>query len=237
MTDRNSGQHRTTAGIGDSLRWLNVAGETIPAYGVVQLRTNYASGYSQASKPDASTGLFFVNGAVAVPSTKKGESQLWNRPRLALVEGSPAVGDEVGPVDGSWSMTEDGTGYFVIHQPVDGVAAVVQVGSGGGGGQHTMWFVISEVICPDGYEVTQKTLKVVPLWYTGNCGQVPPGQQEDGSWLVYDICGYLEDQVDSELPSTLGRATWFYPYSEDYAPPACVPAWILSDLCHATECP
>lgn len=109
--------------------------------------------------------------------------------------------------------------------------------SGGGTATHEMWFTIQEVVCPDGYEVTQKTLKVVPLWYTGRCGQVPPGREDDGTWHVYDICQYLKDQVDSELPGTIGRATYFYPYTaDDYDPPPCVPAWILAELCHQPEC-
>jgi hypothetical protein len=108
---------------------------------------------------------------------------------------------------------------------------------GGSGGGHTMWFVIVDVLCPDGYEVVQKTIRVTPLYYTGNCGKVPPGRQEDGYWHVYDICSYLSGHVDEELPTTIGRATYFYPYTaDDYDPPPCIPVWILSDLCAQPEC-
>jgi|694.fasta_scaffold05573_14 hypothetical protein len=117
---------------------------------------------------------------------------------------------------------------------IEGEWVALPTGSGGG---HTMWFTIVDVLCPDGYEVTQKTLRVTPLWYTGNCGKVPPGRQDDGYWHVYDICSYLSGHVDEELPTTLGRATYYYPYTaDDYDPPACVPAWILSDLCAQPEC-
>jgi hypothetical protein len=110
------------------------------------------------------------------------------------------------------------------------------IGSASGGG-HTMWFVIVDVLCPDGYEVEQTTLRVTPLWYTGNCGSVPPGRQEDGYWHVYDICSYLNGQVAEDLPSTIGRATYYSPYTaDDYDPPPCDPAWILSDLCAQPEC-
>jgi hypothetical protein len=112
-----------------------------------------------------------------------------------------------------------------------------QFHGGSGGGTHIMWFTIVDVLCPDGYEVTQKTLIVTPLWYTGNCGKVPPGRQDDGYWHVYDICQYLKGHVDADLPSTIGRATWFHPYTaDDYDPPPCVPAWILNDLCAQPEC-
>lgn len=117
---------------------------------------------------------------------------------------------------------------------IEGEWVALPTGSGGG---HTMWFVIVDVLCPDGYEVTQKTLRVTPLWYTGNCGKIPPGRQDDGYWHVYDICQYLKGHVDADLPSTIGRATWFYPYTaDDYDPPPCVPAWILADLCDQPEC-
>lgn len=109
-------------------------------------------------------------------------------------------------------------------------------GTGGGGG-HTMWFAIQDVLCPDGYEITQTTLRVTPLWYTGTCGLVPPGRDEDGYWHVYDICNYLSGQVAEDLPGTIGRATYFYPYTaDDYDPPPCVPAWIIDDICAQPEC-
>lgn len=230
MTDRTSGQHRTTAGMGDALRWLNTSGETIPAYGVVQLRANYSSGYNQASKPDGSQGLFFVNGAVAVIATKKGESQLWNRPRLVKVSGTPTVGTQVGPVADSWSMSEEGTGFYVMHQPVDGVATVVQVGSGGGG-THTIWFTINSVLCPDTDYVTETTLVVTATWYSVGCSQVPPGANDDGTYNVYDLCSYLTGLTVVDLIGGVGRATYHYPLSG-----YCEPRWIIDDLCPAPEC-
>ena len=132
MTDRVSGVHRTTTTLGETVKWLNVAGETIPAYGVVQLNTNYAGGRSQAARPTSGDGLFFANGPVAVVAAKKGESLLWSKARLVLVDGAPTVGTEVGPVAGSFSMSSSGAGYRVFHQAVGGVAAVLQVGGGGG---------------------------------------------------------------------------------------------------------
>lgn len=230
MTDRTSGQHRTTAGLGDALRWTNVSGETIPAYGVVQLRTNFSSGYNQASKPNAGTGLFYANGAAPVLATKKGESLLWNRPRLVKVDGSPTVGDTVGPVSGSWSMSDEGTGFCVIHQPVDGVAAVVQVGGGSGGG-HTIWFTIDSVLCPDTDYVDETTLVVAATWYNQSCTGVPPGANYDGTYNVYDICNYLQGLTPADLIGGTGRATYHYPLTG-----YCEPRWIIDDLCPQPEC-
>lgn len=128
MTDRNDAYSRNVARLGDTIGWLNVAGITIPAYAVIQLVTDFTSGLSQASMPDSNDGLFYVNGPVDVPTGKRGESYLWNRPRPVLLTGTELVGDEVGPVDSSWSMSRDGRGYRVLHQAVGGVAVVERAG-------------------------------------------------------------------------------------------------------------
>lgn len=101
----------------------------------------------------------------------------------------------------------------------------------GGGGGETIWFTIEQVLCPDGYEVTEKTLVVTADWYTGGCSKTPPGANYDGTYNVYDLCNYLLDQVDAELPGTIGRATYHYPLTGD-----CEPRWIIDDLCHRPEC-
>jgi hypothetical protein len=216
--------------MGDALRWLNTSGETIPAYGVVQLRDNYASGYNQASKPNSSSGLFFVNGPVAVLDTKKGESQLWNRPRLALVSGSPTVGTQVGPVEDSWEMSEEGTGFFVIHQPVGGVATVERIG-GGGGGTHEVWFRIESVICNDD---ASKTLYVTPFLYTGPCGSSIPGLDEYGQLEVNDPCSILVFYTSLwlETGGVVGRATMMNPVGAEY----CEPDWYVDTICGQPEC-
>ena len=106
----------------------------------------------------------------------------------------------------------------------------------GGTSAHTMWFSIVDVHCPDDYD-PQWYIRVTPLYYTGNCGSVPPGRQEDGYWHFYSLCGFDSDQVDSELPGTVGWGTYFYPYTaDDYDPPACVPVWLILDLCGMPEC-
>lgn len=103
---------------------------------------------------------------------------------------------------------------------------------GAGGGGETMWFTIVEMLCPDGYEITENTLVVNPIWYTGKCGKIPPGANDDGTYNIYDLCEYLKDQVSEELAGTTGRATYFYPFDSEN----CEPRWILSDLCHQPEC-
>jgi len=238
MTDRIKGPGRSPFDNSRVMKWKNVSGESVPAYGVVKLSSYVEDDdYFEAVKPDGKGSLHFVNGPVAVANDAFGGSQMWDISRIGKTSG--AFGEVVGPVDGSWEMTTEGTGFVVFSTPDDyaGTAALLKDGGGGSGGGHTMWFVIADVLCPDGYEVTQNTIRVTPLWYTGNCGTVPPGRQDDGYWHVYDICSYLSGQVADDLPGTTGRATYYYPYTaDDYDPPPCVPAWILSDLCAQPEC-
>ena len=170
---------RESLDVGDTVPWANAAGEEIPAYAVVQLRTNVASKLSQASKPDGGSGLFFAAGDVPTGTTENGESLLWNRPRRVLVTGSPVVGTEVGPVEDEWEMSEEGSGFRIMHQPVDGIATVTQVGGSGGGGGHTIWFTIESVLCPEdeGSTVSETTLVIVPTWYNQSCDGEPPGAE------------------------------------------------------------
>ena len=130
MTDRHTSEGRTIKTSRDAVPRLNVSGAVIPAYGVVQFLTNYSS-VSQASKPEASDGLFFANGPADVAIGARGESQLWMRPRRVLLDGLPTVGDEVGPVADSWAMSSAGTGFRVFHQPVSGIGVVTPIGGGG----------------------------------------------------------------------------------------------------------
>ena len=131
MTDRHNQHHRNIVDKSKVVPWSNFSGETIPAHAVVQLRTDYSSGLSYASKPNSTDGLFFVNGQIEVPSGRRGESLLWDTPRRVRVLGSVKVGDSVGPVSGQWHMSSEGHGYYVIHQSVSGIATVVQGNSGG----------------------------------------------------------------------------------------------------------
>jgi len=134
MIDRAiSPRNRSAIDMSAVIPWTNESGETVPAYGVVQLRTNF-SGASKASKPSSTDGLFFVNGMVTVAATKSGESLTWDKPRPVLINGTVTVGDEVGPVSGQWYMDTAGSGFRVLRQPSGGVGVVVASSGGGGAG-------------------------------------------------------------------------------------------------------
>ena len=226
MTDRVTGHHRTDTKLGGKAKWTNVAGAVIPAHGVVQFKANFAATYSQASKPDGDDGLFFVNGFVDVANAAKGESLLWDRPRLVLLDGSPTVGTEVGPVAGSWAMAEGGTGFRVMHQAVGGVGAVAQVG--GGSGSQRIWFTIVSVECVSETEVI---LTVLPTHYTGGCTAAIPGEDHYGYVIVEDVCSILLFYTAAWLVGKTGAATYMYPRSG-----TCVPLWLVDTICGTPEC-
>lgn len=143
MTDRSAALSRGASSKADVAAWLNISGATVPAYGVVQFKNNFASGYNQASKPNGRTGVYYANGPVDVTDGGYGESLIWNHSRLVLIEGTPTVGTVVGPTEDSWQMSEAGSGFIVLHQPVDGVGAVVQLG---GGSSNILHGIVNEVL-------------------------------------------------------------------------------------------
>lgn len=230
MTDRSQVQNRSAVDLSAVVPWVNDSGEEIPAYGVVQIRTDYDT-KSHASKPNSTEGLFFVNGPVPIAATKHGESLVWNRPRVVLLAADAAVGDLVGPVEDSWQMTTSGTGFRVLRQASSGRGVVVQVGGGSGGG-HKIWFTIVDVLCPDTDYVSRVTLVVEATYYSGGCSAVPPGANYDGTYNTYDICSYTRGLTPSELIGGVGRAAYVYPLGTGY----CEPEWLIEDLCPFPEC-
>jgi hypothetical protein len=131
MTDRNTAFNRSSRADSNTIPWANVSGETIPAFGVIQLRDNF-SVVSQGKKPNSKTGLFFTNGPVSVATGGRGESRLWNKPQSVSVEATVTVGEEIGPTSGSWKMSSAGAGFRVIRQDTDTIAVVERVGGSGG---------------------------------------------------------------------------------------------------------
>lgn len=232
MTDRHTAaRNRSAIDLSSILPWENVSGETIPAYGVVQLKNNYTT-TSQASKPDDTAGLFFVNGMVSIASGAKGESRVWNLPQAVLLDGSPQVGDEVGPVADEWYMSSGGSGFRVLLQANEGGVGVVTMVGGGGGGSHHIWFIIQEVVCHDDDTMT---LSVLPTWYTGGCNGTIPGEDSYGEVEVIDPCNILQLYTAEFLEAgAMGRATYMYPVGETGS--YCEAEWILDTICGQPEC-
>ena len=101
----------------------------------------------------------------------------------------------------------------------------------GGGGGETIWFTITDVLCPETDYVSETTLVATATWYTGGCSKVPPGAEYGGEYYVYDLCNYLYGLTPTDLVGTTGRATYMYPLTG-----ACEPKWVIDDLCAAPEC-
>lgn len=213
------------------IRWKNLSGEIVPAYGVVKLRAYNTTGkYYEAVKPDGDGSLHYLSGPVDVAADAYGESAMWNTSILGLTPA--AFGVTVGPVADSWEMSEEGSGFVVFSEPDDGVAAILQVGGGGGGG-NSFWFTIDSVLCPETHGVSERTLVVTPFKYTVGCTNIPPGANYDGTYDVFDICNYMSGLTDDDLVGTVGRATYMYPISDGGY---CEPEWIIDDLCAQPEC-
>lgn len=101
----------------------------------------------------------------------------------------------------------------------------------GGGGGETIWFTITDVLCPETDYTAESILVVTANWYTGGCSRTPPGANDDGKYYVYDLCSYLSGLVEDDLLGGVGRATYMYPLTGD-----CEPRWIIDDLCASPHC-
>lgn len=122
---------RSASDLSNVVSWLNDAGETVPAYGVVEM-TAISSGIMTAGKPSGTAGLFYTNGHITVADGVHGESRLWSTPqRVKCSEAGLFVGDVVGPTAGSWEMSTSGTGFVIMVPPSSGVAIVERIGGSG----------------------------------------------------------------------------------------------------------
>lgn len=140
--DRFTGPARSPFNVSSAIKWKNTSGGTIPAYGVIKLSGYDAIGdYFNAVKPDGEGNLHFVNGPVAVVANAYGGSQLWNHSRIGKTS-STTFGATVGPVADSWEMEETGSGFVTFSDPSGGVAAILQVGGGGGSDNHIHGIVV-----------------------------------------------------------------------------------------------
>lgn len=112
---------------------------------------------------------------------------------------------------------------------IEGEWVALPTGSGGG---HTIWFEITDVLCPETDYVAETTLVVTATYYNLGCNKTPPGANYDGSYDVFDICSYLSGIDSQSLVGTVGRASYMYPLNSSY----CEPRWIIDDICAAPHC-
>jgi len=106
-----------------------------------------------------------------------------------------------------------------------------QFHGGSGGGGHTIWFTITDVLCPDTDYVSETTLVATATYYNQSCTGTPPGAEYDGTYLVYDMCSHTSGLTPTDMIGTTGRATYMYPLTG-----TCTPKWVIDELCASPEC-
>ncbi len=102
---------------------------------------------------------------------------------------------------------------------------------GGGGGGHTIWFTITDVLCPDTDYVSETTLVATATYYNQSCTGTPPGANDDGSYNITDYCSNFVGLTPADLIGTSGKATYAHPLTG-----ACVPKWFVDFLCAQPDC-
>ena len=106
-----------------------------------------------------------------------------------------------------------------------------QFQGGGSGGGHTIWFTITDVLCPETDYVSETTLVVTATYYNQSCTGTPPGANYEGTYDVYDMCNHTSGLTPGDMLGTTGRATYMYPLTG-----TCTPKWIIDELCAQPEC-
>jgi hypothetical protein len=118
-------------------RFTNGAGEEIPAYACMRITSATETDNDivfTTAKPDSEDRPFYlVNGPLAVPTGGEGRCSTIMQAGYVMTSGSPSVYDEWGPTDGSWEVSESGSGFLMLGpaQSDPTRAPAVQVTAGG----------------------------------------------------------------------------------------------------------
>lgn len=97
----------------------NGAGETAPAFAVLQINsvaTNDRREYVTITKPNGSGKAYLVNCTLDVADGDRGLAADHGDP-YALYDssdGTPAAGEEWGPLAGSWKLRKNGSGFLIL---------------------------------------------------------------------------------------------------------------------------
>jgi hypothetical protein len=120
-------------------RFTNGAGEEIPAYACMRITTATETDNDivfTCAKPNSTDQPFYlVNGPLAVASGGEGRCSTIMQAGYVLTSGSPSVYDEWGPTNGSWEVSENGSGFLMLGpaQSDPTRAPAVQKSAGGSG--------------------------------------------------------------------------------------------------------
>jgi hypothetical protein len=168
-------------GVHDAVAVKNTSGEEIPAHAIMLPgKVPADEHFTPVSKPDTTTvPLYLVNSRYPIPVDGIGIAYHW-KGRSGTCLKSPGqtaeVGDEFGPLSGSWELDADGTGFVITHQlPDAGLCFALQTNTGGGSGERDYGRV--------------KVLNVEP-------GNLSAGQTVRIGKLLLDPSGEWEQLVD-----------------------------------------
>lgn len=116
-----------------NLPFVNDAGEAIPPFSIMQIGSGWTDtaerDYFNVVKPTADGRLWIINGPNEVADDyETGYGMATDAPGVLVAYGggTPAAGEEWGPVDGSWEIEAGGTGYLILGglATIDGVTVV-----------------------------------------------------------------------------------------------------------------
>lgn len=101
-----------------SVTFYNDSGETIPAYGIVELKAGGTLSnlipYYKASKPTSTEGKqYAVNDAVPVEAKKYGQCFTSGEAKFKYDSGAPVIGDFYGAYASNWTAKKDGIKSFI----------------------------------------------------------------------------------------------------------------------------
>ena len=101
---------------------VNTSGSAIPPFSVMQLDDSGESDHEgrlfiPVTQPDGEGKLYLINGPVELGIGGRGKAANPVVPKWSkyTTGDSPAINDEIGPVDGAWTLDEDGTGFIVLR--------------------------------------------------------------------------------------------------------------------------
>lgn len=116
----------------------NKAGEEAPAYGILRVTNGKMpseDGSYEVDKPDGSAATYWVNSPIPIADDAFGAATNRFPTTVAYDDAeTPTIGEEWGPVTGSWLLTKAGTGYRIVGAPENELVRVEKIGGGGSGG-------------------------------------------------------------------------------------------------------
>lgn len=213
------------------LKISNSSDETVPPFGALSLGgVSRTGGHVLSAKPDGSdTDGLAVNSSNPLPAGEEG----WGRPTQngftfwVLYSGTVEVGDDVGPVEGSFAFSTDGSGYQVLK--INAGRSIAKCVATGGSIPFSVFEVKTRIMCPcsggvqawkldDEYARDEELTSIEPdpLWngvVWGADAASPRGEfvlciLKDGAWSAIG-CGHTSFFVELPvgLPDIPGLAT------------------------------